>query len=70
MEYFVEEILEHRGNLKKKTEIKFLVSWLGFSVDCSSWEPAPPILNPSKVAKIDSTKASITTHSENAIQYP
>ena len=34
MEYFIEEILEHRGNLKKKSEIEFLVSWLGFSVDC------------------------------------
>ena len=39
MEYFIEEILEHRGNLKKKSEIEFLVSWLGFSVDCNSWEP-------------------------------
>ena len=33
------EILEHRGNLKRKTGIEFLVSWLGFSVDCNSWEP-------------------------------
>ena len=39
MEYFIEEILGHRGNLKKKSEIEFLVSWLGFSVDCNSWEP-------------------------------
>ena len=26
MEYFIEEILDHRGNLKKKSEIQFLVS--------------------------------------------
>ena len=36
MECFIEEILEHRGNRKEKTEIEFLVSWLGFSVDCNS----------------------------------
>ena len=30
MEYFIEDILDHRGNLKKKSEIQFLVSWLGF----------------------------------------
>ena len=29
MEYFIDKILQHRGNLKKKTEIEFLVSWLG-----------------------------------------
>ena len=28
--YFIEEILEHRGNLKKKTEIESVVRWLGF----------------------------------------
>ena len=39
MEYFIEEILDHRGNLKNKIEIEFLVSWLGISVDCNSWEP-------------------------------
>ena len=31
MEYFIDKILEHRGNLKKKTEIEFLVSWLGYA---------------------------------------
>ena len=40
MEYFIEEILDHRGNLKNKIEIEFLVSWLGISVDCNSWEPS------------------------------
>ena len=39
MEYLIKEILEYRGNHKKKTEIEFLVSWLGFSVDCNSLEP-------------------------------
>ena len=39
MEYFIEEILEDRGDLKKKTEIEFKFSWLGFPVDCNSREP-------------------------------
>ena len=38
MEYFIDKILEHRGNLKKKTEIEFLVSWLGYAQDHNSWE--------------------------------
>jgi hypothetical protein len=29
MEFFVESIVDHRGNVKKKTELEFLVSWLG-----------------------------------------
>ena len=33
------KILEHKGNLKKKTEIEFLVSWLGYAQEHNSWEP-------------------------------
>ena len=29
MEYFIDKILEHRENIKKKTEIEILVSGLG-----------------------------------------
>ena len=29
MEFFVEAILDHTGNIKRKTDLKFLVSWLG-----------------------------------------
>ena len=39
MEYFIDKILEHRGNLKKKTEIEFLVCWLGYAQEHNSWEP-------------------------------
>ena len=39
MEYFIDKILEHKSNLKKKTEIKFLVSWLGYAQEHNSWEP-------------------------------
>ena len=39
MEYFVDKILQHRGNLKKKTEIEFLVSWFGYAQEHNSWAP-------------------------------
>ena len=39
MEYFIDKILDHKGNLKKKTEIEFLVSWLGYAQEHNSWEP-------------------------------
>ena len=39
MEYFIDKILEYIGNLKKKTETEFLVSWLGYAQEHNSWEP-------------------------------
>jgi hypothetical protein len=30
MEFFVETIIDHRGNIKRKTYLEFLVSWLGY----------------------------------------
>ena len=36
MEYFVDKILEYIGNLKKKTETEFLVSWLGYAQEHNS----------------------------------
>ena len=48
MEYFIDKILEHRGNLKKKTEIEFLVSWFGYTQERNSWESykaTPCLLN-------------------------
>ena len=38
-EFFIEKILEHRGNTNLKSDIEFLVSWLGFTSDHNSWEP-------------------------------
>ena len=38
MEYFINKILERRGNLKKKIEIEFLVTWLGYAQEHDSWE--------------------------------
>ena len=31
MEFFVESILDHRGNLSRMKEIEFLVRWLNFN---------------------------------------
>ena len=39
MEFFVEKILNHRGNLSRKTEIQFLVKWFGYDEHNDSWEP-------------------------------
>ena len=39
MEFFVEAILDHKGNIKKKSELTFLVSWLGYGDRDNSWEP-------------------------------
>jgi hypothetical protein len=39
MEFFVDSILDHRGNLNRKTEIEFLVHWLNYDEIHDSWEP-------------------------------
>ena len=39
MEFFVESILDHRGNLSRMKEIEFLVRWLNFNDSHDSWEP-------------------------------
>jgi Chromo (CHRromatin Organisation MOdifier) domain len=39
MELFVETIIDHRGNVKRKKE--FLVSWLGYDDRDNSWNHIP-----------------------------
>jgi Chromo (CHRromatin Organisation MOdifier) domain len=36
---YMESIVDHRGNIKKKTQLEFLVSWLGYDNRDNSWEP-------------------------------
>ena len=36
MEFFVEKNLDHRGNIKRRIEIEFLVRWLGYDVSKDS----------------------------------
>ncbi len=35
MVFLVESILDHRGDIKRKTDLKFEVSWLGYG-DCDN----------------------------------
>ena len=38
-EYFVEEIIAHRGNVKRATQVEFKVKWLGYEEEDNTWEP-------------------------------
>ena len=38
-EFTVEEILEHHGTPRKKSEMTFLVKWAGYDESRNSWEP-------------------------------
>ena len=37
MEFFVESILEHRGDIQRKTSLEFLDEWLRYSDEHNSW---------------------------------
>jgi transposase InsO family protein len=39
MEFFVETIIEHKGDVKNKKDLFFLVKWLTFDDSHNSWEP-------------------------------
>ena len=39
MEFFVEKVLEHRGDSKKATSMSFLVKWLNYDDSYNTWEP-------------------------------
>jgi hypothetical protein len=39
LEFFVEKILEHRGNPKRLTTMEFLVKWTAYDISHNSWEP-------------------------------
>jgi transposase InsO family protein len=39
LEFFVEEILDMTGDIKRVKSVKFLVKWLGFDSESNSWEP-------------------------------
>ena len=37
MEFFSENVISYRGNLKRKTELEFQVKWLGYDETYNSW---------------------------------
>ena len=39
MEFFIENVISYRGNLKRKTELEFQVKWLGYDETHNSREP-------------------------------
>ena len=39
MEFFIENVISYRGNLKRKTELEFQIKWLGYDETHNSWEP-------------------------------
>ena len=38
LEYFVEAILDHRGNPRKVSTLQFLVKWLNYAMEHNTWE--------------------------------
>lgn len=38
-EFVVESILDHRGDVRRKSSLEFKVHWLGYEQDEDSWEP-------------------------------
>ena len=38
-EFLVEAILNHRGNFKIKSELEFLVKWVGYEAEYNEWIP-------------------------------
>jgi hypothetical protein len=39
MEFFIESIVQHKGNSRRKSEMTFLVKWLGYDSSHNTWEP-------------------------------
>ena len=39
LEYFIEEVLSHRGNVRYSSQLEFKIKWLGYEEDKNSWEP-------------------------------
>jgi hypothetical protein len=49
LEFFIEEILEMKGDKKRVSTFSFLVKWLGYDEIYNSWEPWKNIRDTDKV---------------------
>ena len=38
MEFFIESIIQHQGNSRRKTQMRFLVKWTDFDDSHNTWE--------------------------------
>ena len=38
MEFFIEKILNHRGTIQKRKDLKFVVRWVGYGDSDDTWE--------------------------------
>jgi hypothetical protein len=59
-EYFVEEILQHKGNWSKIKDMTFLVHWTGYDSSNDSWEPW------SALRRVDKMHAYLRRHGQAA----
>ena len=41
-EFFIDSILEHRGDRQRRTTMEFKVRWFGYGPEHDSWEPYKP----------------------------
>ena len=62
MEYFVDKILQHRGNPKKSSSMEFEVSWLNYPPDSNTWELLPAIFFTFSRKNVETFAKDITTN--------
>ena len=56
MEFFVEAILDHRGNIKRKSTLEFYVKWLNYPDNENSWTPYSHLRDTDKLHEYLRTK--------------
>ena len=49
MEFFVEKVFEHRGDLRFKKNLEFHVKWLHYDESHNSWEPFSALRDTAKL---------------------